>query len=848
MNKFKFFLTLMLIGMVNISSVHASSIITSEETPGRVLFISSYHAGFDTLPSQIEGIKSVFDDNSITLDIDYMDTKVHNYDENYRNYYQFLKTRLENGVPYDVVIVGDDNALQFIMDNRNQLFPSTPIVFFCINDMSRAKAANAMNDMTGIVEGISLSTNIELSLTLFPNTKKLTAIVDNTNTGIGDANAFMAMAENHPNLSFTLLNSSHYTYDELATQLGQLEENTVLFYLSMFEDKTGRHMAINEAARYIALHTKVPTIRMSIGGVGDGLLGGNMVSYEEQGRLAATMALNILRGADPDAIEMIKESPNKYYFDYNIMQKFNLSLSDVPEGSIILNPPSNFFKENAHILIPVLLIISVLALFIALLVKDNRRLKDKDLELTEKNIELTAIYEEMAATEEELRCQYDQMILSQQQLNESEERYRRLAYTDILTNLNNRLALMTFLDTSTKDLTHPWYLIYMDLDNFKDINDTHGHEVGDIILSEIGNRLRSFQNQLLYISRLGGDEFVAIVSNCHMDINAFIYELEAKIQEPISVEAYEFYVSCSIGISTFPKDGQDKNVLLRKADLAMYQSKADGKSMYQFYDDLMDEATHQRLKILNRLRHALDNNEFELYLQPQQDLANHKMTGVEFLIRLRDQEGEFISPEEFIPIAEELGIIKAIGTWVYESAARMMREWYQLSGEALSYSVNTSAIELLNPHFADNFLAILDDHNINRETVAIEITESCLISSKDSVLEQIHRLKEAGIEVHLDDFGTGYSSLNYLQSLPIDVLKIDRQFILDMTTKNQNRDMTQFIIDIAHRLNLIVIAEGVETEKQRELLKALGCDKIQGYLYSKPLPYADFQVFYHRNR
>ena len=311
MKKLKFLIILMLISMLNISVVHASSAISSLDATDRVLFISSYNASFDTLPSQIEGIKSVFDGASVALDIDYMDTKTHNYDENYNNYYDFLKTRLENGAPYDVVIVGDDNALQFIMDNRNELFPSTPIVFFCINDMTRAKTANAMKDMTGIVESISLRTNIDLSINLFPDTKKLTAIVDNTNTGLGDANAFMAIASNYPDLTFTLLNTSDYTYDDLANTLNQLEKDTVLFYLSMFEDKTGHHMTIKESARYIALNTKVPTIRMSIGGVGDGLLGGNMVSYDEQGRLAATMALSILRGTDPDSIEMIKNSPKQ---------------------------------------------------------------------------------------------------------------------------------------------------------------------------------------------------------------------------------------------------------------------------------------------------------------------------------------------------------------------------------------------------------------------------------------------------------------------------------------------------------------------------------------------------------
>lgn len=818
---------------------------TSVETK-KVLFISSYNAAFDTLPDQVKGIKEIFDQNNVKFDIEYMDTKRVNTKENYQNFYNFLKYRLENVAHYDVVLVGDDNALQFLMDYRDSLFPLTPIVFFCVNDMDRAKIANELPLITGIVEGISVDTNIALAIELFPNAKTIYGIVDNSSTGIGDAASFLAASKNHPERTYQILNSSDYSMDDFKLLLESVYKDDVIFYMSMFEDADGNNYSIGESVDIISSYTNAPVFRMSIGGIGSGLLGGNMVSYDEQGRQAAMMAVSILNGENPNAIQMINISPNKYYFDYKVMKKYGLSLTDVPKESIIINAPFNFYEHYKRVLIPALSIFILLMIFIIVLIRDNQKLKTKDKLLYENNIELTSLYEEMAASEEELRNQFDQIVSSQKALHESEERYKILAFTDTLTELSNRSALMRFLDYYVQNDMQKWALVYIDLDNFKYINDSRGHEVGDEILRQISKRLKAFEDEYIFLSRLGGDEFVLVIDTSVYDEYAehVIKKVMTSIEKVISLRGLLFYLTCSIGVSNFPRDGFDKNVLLRKADMAMYRSKFSGRSRYLFYNEEMEIEFTEKLMIQNQIRFALDQNQFVLMYQPQIDLISDKIVGSEALIRWRDSNGNFIAPGLFIPIAEEQGLIKLIGKWVYEEAIKESKKWEIKYNIPLKIAVNVSALELSDEAFAIDFLALVKKYDLNPLRIAVEVTESILIEARGNSILQLERLREAGVQVHLDDFGTGYSSLNYMINLPLDVIKIDQQFISDMLINQKYEAMAKFIIDISHYYGLSVIAEGVETKEQYEKLKEMNCDVIQGFYFAKPMTADAFYEFY----
>lgn len=813
----------------------------------QVLFISSYHAGFDTLPDQVKGLQSVFDAENVKLDIDYMDTKRINTEEQYANYYSFLKYRLDQGLKYDVVLVGDDNGLQFLMDHQNDLLKGTPLVFFCINDMERAEKANQLEGVTGIVEGISLKDNLDLATKLFPKAKKIYGIVDDTPTGAGDATSFMLGSSDYPQVDFELLNASQFDEASFTERLSQIEATDIVFYLSYFEDKTGKTYTIDESTEIISEHVEAPVFRMSIGGVGHGLLGGIMVSYEEQGRQAALMAMSIIEGHSPESIQMIDKSPNKAIFDYNMMKTYGIKKSQLPKNAILLNEPVNYFELYKDIIIPAGIIVLVLSSFFVILFVDYLKLKAKDKQLYENNLELSALYEEMAASEEELRNKYDQLIESKVALHESEERYRVLALTDALTGLKNRNALIQFLDVYVKHDMKKWYLVYIDLDNFKYINDSRGHEIGDDILKEVGERIESFTSECTFVSRIGGDEFVLIIEAGPEKVENIVKRVMSKIEDVIYSKNLLFYLTCSVGIANFPNDGMDKNVLLRRADMAMYQAKFAGRSRYMYYVSSMEESFSNKLNIHNQIRFALENQQFSLMYQPQFDLNKGELIGTEALIRWKDTSGQFISPAIFIPIAEEQGIIRMIGKWVYEEAFKMAKQCNTSHRKAFSISVNVSSVELIDENFAEEFIHLIHKHQFEPSMVAVEITESILIVAKEKAVQQLTTLRKEGIQIHLDDFGAGYSSLNYLITLPLDVVKIDRQFIGDMIIDKRYEDMVKFIIEISHGYGLKVVAEGVETKEQFEKLAQMKCDIVQGYFYAKPLDYDQLNTFIKNN-
>lgn len=833
-----------LILFVGVFIGQASSFAASNATR-RILFISSYHESFETVPKQIQGIKEALDGTGTLLDIDYMDSKRVDTKENYINYLNFLKYRLQKEPKYDAVLVGDDNALQFVMDHRDELFATTPVIFFCVNDTERAAMASKMALTTGIVEGISLKDNLELSQKLFPKAKTIYGIVDNTKTGHGDANSFMASARLYPSQSFKLINASEHSTQGLKEALSLIEENSIVFYMSLFEDGEGQSYTISDGVSLINDYVKAPVFRMSIGGVGEGLLGGNMVSYEGQGRMAAEMALKVLNGTNIESIDMIPQSPNLNVFDYQIMKKFGLKISDLPRDSKVLNAPKDYFQTYKNVLIPAIVIVLFLIAVVAILLNDIRKLRQKDRELELANEELTALYEEMTASEEELRYQYEQLNISQEALHLSEERYKTLAYTDALTGLSNRPALLEFLDQFTKVPNRSWQLLYLDLDNFKFINDSKGHSTGDELLKQLSIRFKNSPLPIHFLSRLGGDEFVIIMDtfNNAVKLNEALVELMRIVEKVIVIDNFEFYVTCSMGVSTFPKDGTSGDILLRKADMAMYQAKQNGRNKFECYNQTIENVLSEKMAIQTQIRTALNNEEFYVVFQPQYDLRHRKLLGVEVLTRWKTVEGELISPEAFIPVAEEQGLIRDLGKWVYTESFKMALEWERLKSEPLHISVNVSVKELNEAQYASTLIQAIKDYGLSVNQVAVEITESILIDSRGQAIAQLEMLRKAGIEIQLDDFGTGYSSLNYLLQLPLDTIKIDRGFIKDILENKYYEEMAKSIIDMAHRLGLKVIAEGVENEAQLSMLKNMSCDAIQGYYYSRPISAEDLKTF-----
>lgn len=433
---------------------------------------------------------------------------------------------------------------------------------------------------------------------------------------------------------------------------------------------------------------------------------------------------------------------------------------------------------------------------------------------------------------------------------EAEERMRHIAQHDALTGLPNRLALLMRLAQLLPEARrHEWQvaIMFLDLDRFKIINDTLGHQVGDDLLREVACRLSNVVRETDFVARLGGDEFVVILPGISTPSDAALVagKIIAALSTQIHAEGHELHTSPSIGISIFPNDGPDGDTILKNADTAMYHAKAAGRNNYQFFAADMNLASAERLDIERKLRHAIARNELALCFQPQFRADGSRPTGVEALVRWHHPSDGMISPVRFIPVAEETGIIVEIGEWVLLNACRTMKQWLDDGLGPIRIAVNVSARQLRRRDFCETVAGALADSGLPPELLELEITESSVMENPDEAIQILQRLGRMGVSLAIDDFGTGYSSLAYLKLFPIDHLKIDRSFVADIETDLNDRAIAFGTIALAHSLGLNVIAEGVETEDQLELLRSNTCDEVQGYFFSKPLDSAAAFAFLH---
>lgn len=419
----------------------------------------------------------------------------------------------------------------------------------------------------------------------------------------------------------------------------------------------------------------------------------------------------------------------------------------------------------------------------------------------------------------------------------------RLANSDTLTGLPNRAVFMTKLASLVTDKIEHALLVF-DLDNFKKINDSLGHELGDTLLCKLAERLHHNKlfRQKLY--RLGGDEFAILLDNTN-DIHAITSLAKALIEQinkPFAVDQHELVVTSSIGIVLFPEDGKDPQALLRNADTAMYHAKSAGANRYLFFNDTMNKQAVKRLQIENLIRHGLKEDYFTVFYQPKMDMLSGKVVGMEALVRFITPKGGLISPGSFIPVAEETGQIVDIGTVVLRKACLDVKRWLDQGLFHGRVAVNLSAKQFMLPFLCDQIDDILQQTNLASYHLELEITEGTVMQSPKLAIDTMKKLRARGIHLAMDDFGTGYSSLAYLKQFPLNTLKIDKAFIDDMNSA-RGRNMVDTIVTIAHNLSLSVVAEGVETLEQLEQLRKLRCEIIQGYYYSKPLSADDFATF-----
>ena len=432
----------------------------------------------------------------------------------------------------------------------------------------------------------------------------------------------------------------------------------------------------------------------------------------------------------------------------------------------------------------------------------------------------------------------------------TEDQIRRLAYCDSLTGIPNRQAFLETLERElqrAKDGGSKFAVLFMDLDAFKRVNDTLGHNVGDGLLKIVSERLRetirpsdlvSRADHAHNLARLGGDEFTILIPDLERVENALAvaHRVKEAMRRPFLIDGHEIFVTASIGISLFPEDGQDCNSLLKYADTAMYHAKNCGKNNAKLYSSSLTMQIMSHVKLEVGLRRALKNDELYLLYQPQIDVRSAEIVGVEALVRWRHPERGIVSPTEFIPLAEETGLIVPIGEWVLRSACEQARAWQKLSRRALRMAVNLSAKQFKDENLAQIVVSALHDTGLDPKLLELELTEGTLMDDAKATLVTLEQLRAIGVFLSIDDFGTGYSSMNYLKRFDVRALKIDRSFISGLPQDSENAAITRAIIAMAHGLKMVVVAEGVETDEQLLLLAQYGCDMAQGFYLGHPAP------------
>ncbi len=440
-----------------------------------------------------------------------------------------------------------------------------------------------------------------------------------------------------------------------------------------------------------------------------------------------------------------------------------------------------------------------------------------------------------------LQDSFEELTVVYDELAAKEEKIRQLAFKDQLTGLPNRVALFAEVEKVISCLSEidKCALLYLDLDNFKYINDSFSHSIGDMLLVEIGKRIRGafLGNEL--VARFEGDEFVVFIRNiCSVEeLNEKVARAMSVFDEPINVMRNHFHVSASCGICIYPDHANSIEEMMKSSDVAMYHAKKEGKNTHIMFRQEMNDEFTERIEMENGLRHAIDNNEFILYYQPQIDLATGNIVSFEALLRWVQPEQGIIQPLKFISVAEETGLIVQIGRWVLKTACEFIIRLNSRSSRNFSISVNISVVQLMQADFVNMVQDILETTGLKPSLLELEITESKLVETVDINLQKICELRNLGVRFSIDDFGKGFSSLSYLKQLPVNTLKIDKCFVDDIPENDHS--MIESIIHIGHRRNLVVVAEGVEKKEQMEYLTHHKCDMIQGYYYSRPVPEDD---------
>lgn len=796
-----------------------------------VLVINAYHQGFGWTDDQTSAVIEYFNqqEGDTVVSIEYLDWKRYPDVTNLEQQYHYFEYKYAHE-DIDVIIATDDIGMQFAIDYRDALFPDTPIVFTAVFESSAKERMVGIDNITGVYEGVDAVGTITSMKGIHPNLEHIYIVSDHSESSL-DLSKQLLDAVETMDLKLTTEVLNHHTYSEIKNILETPVENSAVIMGSYTMDIHGNTIPAEMFTRELSEITSVPIYALHEYLLGSGITGGSLLSGGLQGRVGASLAQQIIDGVSVSDIPIVNEKTVYYGYDYEQMEKHEISLSQLPDASQVIHKPISVFDEYREVILSFFGIMMLLITFVIILSVNIGLRRRAQKELQKEHEEVLLTYEALAASEEELKAQNEELI-------EQQERINYLAYNDHLTDLPNRLQIKNYssiLVEKSKLHQSKMILVFIDLDNFNYVNTAHGHMIGDMMLRRLSTRFKECLGGQGVIGRIGGDEFVCLRGyDAYFDVDDFIDALMAVFEIPIEVNNREVHVTASMGYAIYPDDGDTYDELLIRADMAMYKMKDSGKARASRFDVQMNKEMTSKISLTNALKTALNNHEFSLVYQPQYDFNEDKIVGFEALLRWHSESLGHVPPNVFIPVTESTGAIVEIGYFVINEAVNFASK-LKTSGIEGKVAVNISVVQLLRNDFSKSVKEILRSYDVEPSRIEFEITESVMIESFEVVNRQLKKIRKLGVQIALDDFGTGYSSLTYLKKLPLSTLKIDKLFIDDILNEGDNHFFTGTIIELAKRLDFRVVAEGVEEDAQINYLKKCGCDIIQGYWFSKPV-------------
>ncbi len=923
----------------------------------RILILNSYDEGYRWTSEQsdaiIERVREEFDD--ILIFVEYMDTKYHPKADNLRQLYELYRLKYAN-TPIDLVFATDNAALEFAVEYRKDLFSDAPMVFSGVTKDTASPILANTDNVVGVYEVLDPAGTLRAAAAINPGLRTVYVIFDNSKSGIDSKNLIV---EGLRDSEYEIVFLNMLSIKEIFKRVSKLDDSSIILMGAYSSDVYGYKLPADKFSEQISNASAVPVYDLQTYRLGNGILGGHLLSGFETGRNAAELGIRLLNGDPVEKIDNVEKNLAAYIFDHKQLERFQIPLEKLPKGSMIINKPFSFYEAYRALVIGTVISFTVLLIFILVLLWHANKRKKAEMALIAANQELKALYEQMYAIDLQLKHQLEELSIAHKKLLASEEKYRMVAeatndiiwdwdaednkihysgglhqilgydesevstkedwmslviqdYTDqgeiediehVLKNLRspvseyrvrhktgkevwistrtktlydefgkpekivgshtditqlkeyqNRIWEMAYYDALTKlpnranlkeyiagkiascpNLSIA--IIFIDIDNFKAINDSFGHTEGDKLLVRVGDMLSESMDEGCVVFRQSGDEFVVILDSVNQksDITNYILKIKNRFDEPVSLTEGQFHITLSGGIVVYPGDGADFETLMKKADIALYHVKNTGKNNFIFFDSNMEKEAKEKTLLDYSLRAAVKKMDFVLYYQPIVDMYSGKITKFEALIRWRHSELGMIAPSVFIKLAEENGLIIPIGEWVIQESCSFAARLESIGLSDVSVSINISPVQLRHKDFVHTVKEAISGSGVLPERVEMEITESLLIDSPELSLKKLEEIKALGIRISLDDFGQGYSSLTYLRMLPIHTLKIDKAFLDNMSAK-RNEQIICTIIKLAHGMGVEVVAEGVETKEQFRFLNESNCDLAQGYFISKPLP------------